>query len=431
MKHFEITYIGAGPATMFSVLKLLKKGYRKDILIIEKGKSLKDRKPTELLAGSFGLGCYSDSKITLGMEVGGNIPNIDEKKLNEYGDELLKYLNEFKCQEDSILKWDVTTLFDTAPSDLKWDVHKTCHVGTDRGREIYLNIEKYIDSFPNVKFLFETELEEAVDLLTKFQLVLRYNNNMTAVLTNKLVIATGQKSLTSDNIMRNFNLHSIPRALQLGVRVEDIMNSQYEDIIKANYDFKFVKNYSYANGVNVRVRTFCCNSGNAHTCAENTKEGFTCFNGHAYKAPDPTNHTVNYGIICEVTGLDKYSTKEEQISLMKKVNNLSSWKNDNLDDNGKPHPIKKLLDGFNHLRGLYPDEVLDSMEQFSQELNQIVNLENAHYLYPEIKLSGSTPILNKYFETEKNNLYMIGDCALSRGILKSALMGIILAEHIK
>ena len=28
MKYFDIAYVGAGPATMFSVLQLLKKGYK-------------------------------------------------------------------------------------------------------------------------------------------------------------------------------------------------------------------------------------------------------------------------------------------------------------------------------------------------------------------------------------------------------------------
>ena len=248
--------------------------------------------------------------------------------------------------------------------------------------------------------------------------------------TNKLILATGQKNGIPAKLIQKFNLNSTPRALQLGVRVVDEMNSNYEEIIKANYDFKFVKSYDW-EGVKVRVRTFCCNSGNAHTCAENAPEGFTCFNGHAYKTPDPTNNTVNYGIICEVVGLDKYKDKESHIELMKQVNTINTWEHDNFT-NGKPIPKRKLNDGFEHLKGLYPDEILKSLTDFVIELNNLIDLDKAYYLYPEVKLSGLIPDLNyKTFETSKTNLYMIGDCSVTRGIIKSSITGIMFAENLE
>ena len=203
------------------------------------------------------------------------------------------------------------------------------------------------------------------------------------------------------------------------------MNSQYEKIIKANYDFKFVKYFDYGV-LHGRVRTFCCNSGNAHTCAEKSSEGFTCFNGHAYRAPDPNNHTVNYGIMCEVHSLSNYNSKESQIEMMKKVNALPQWESDNFDSQGNTQPKRKLLDGFDHLKGIYPSTVIEEIE----ELNKVVPLDNAKYLDPEIKLSGATPTLSSNFETQLNNLYMIGDCALTRGIVKSSITGIMFAEYI-
>lgn len=49
IKQYDLCYVGAGPATMFSVLKLVEEGYKGDILILEKGKSLRTRSRSEVI----------------------------------------------------------------------------------------------------------------------------------------------------------------------------------------------------------------------------------------------------------------------------------------------------------------------------------------------------------------------------------------------
>ena len=423
MNNFDICFIGAGPATMFALLKLIQKDYKGEIAIVEKGKSIKTRLPNEVVSGAFGAGLFSDSKLSSALDVGGVIPGLSQYKLTKYEGEILEILNRFNDGEP--MCWDETTKFDTTPSDLSWNKHNTLHVGTDRGKLIYSKIEDYITSHPNIHFFFETEVKDVFELTGNSGYEVMLSKKPTYLVAKRLVLATGQKNVLPSKIINKFDLKSTPRAFQIGVRVEDQMNSQYEKIIHANYDFKFVKEYEYENGVKVRVRTFCCNSGNAHTCAEVNSEGFTCFNGHALKTPDPTNNTVNYGIMCEVEGLDKYNTKEEQIKLMKDINKIPCWKMDNFPAIGiQPQPARPLLSGFEQLEGYYPDEVIKSMEDFVNELNKVVDLSKAHYLYPETKLSGNIPELNyTTFETKQPHLYMIGDCAISRGIVKASYTG--------
>ena len=286
-------------------------------------------------------------------------------------------------------------------------------------------MEKYITSQPNIELITETEVLDVFRDKAKeeFTLVLANNN---AITTKNVVIATGQKNKLPGLVMKLFNISTTPSAFQIGIRVEDTMNPQYEKIIKSNYDFKFVKEYSYKNGIKVRVRTFCCNSGNAHTCAEKNNEGFTCFNGHAFKTPDPNNHTVNYGIMCEVEGTDKFDTKDKQINLMKEINNDASWKYDNFDTNGNVRPKHKLLGNLTVIERYYPKEVIKSIKDFIQELNKVVDLSNAHYLYPEVKLNeGRKPLLTGGWETSIKGLYMLGDCTgYTRSILKSSISGL-------
>ena len=376
---YNLTFVGAGPSTIGAILKLIDKEYKGKILIIEKGKSLNSRQPNEVLNGFAGAGCFSDSKLSSALDVGGVIPGLTKEKLDEYSSYILTKLSNFKANtlSPSPLKWDNISTFDTTGTGLKWDTHDTCHVGTDNGQAIYKEIEKFIALQPNIELLFETEVLDVANLgEDKYTL---YLSNGQTIETNKLVLATGQKNNLPAKLIMKFNLTSTPRALQLGVRVVDELNDQYRDIIKANYDFKFVKSYTYGD-IRVRVRTFCCNSGNAHVCAEKAPEGFTCFNGHAYKTPDPTNNTVNYGIICEVEGLEAYKEKINQIELMKKVNTISNWYEDNFTPNQtEPVPAKKLLEGFEHLRGYYPEEVIESLIDFTQELSKIIDLSKASH----------------------------------------------------
>lgn len=430
---YDCIFVGAGPSTMFGVLELIDKGYKGKILIVEKGKSLKYRQPTEVISGVFGAGTFSDSKLTSALDVGGVIPKLTQKQLEYYEDIILNNIRRFKSLTEykDGLDWEITRDFDTSNSSLHWNQHKTCHVGTDIGQKIYYEIEKFISSQPNVSILTETEVVKVEYNENNYIVEVKNGDQTQSYTSTNLILATGQKSTLPSKIIEEFNLDSTSRAFQLGIRVVDEINPQYEDIIKANYDFKFVKEYLYDN-VKVRVRTFCCNSGNAHVCAERAKEGFTCFNGHSYKISDPNNHSVNYGIMCEVDGLENYSSKESQIELMKKVNSISTWESDNFNSiNEEPVPKRKLLDGFDFLKNYYPQEILDSLKDFTSELNKLVDLDKAYLLYPEIKLSGEIPNLNyTTFETKQKGLYMIGDCAISRGIIKSSLTGIMFADNL-
>lgn len=430
MKIYDLTFIGAGPATITAVLELIENKYQGNICIVEKGKDLDHRQPNEVVSGFAGAGVYSDGKLSSSWKnVGGYIPWLSEEDFNRYENKIINYYKKFTDNPDK-LKWAVTTDFDTSPSPLKWDIHKTLHLGTEVTRNIFYNIYRYITSQPNIDLITEVEVLDIYKNKLKNEFTLALTGSR-AITTKNVVVATGQKNKLPGLLMKLFDIKTTPSAFQIGVRVEDIINPQYEKIIKANYDFKFVKEYSYKNGVKVRVRTFCCNSGNAHTCAEKNSEGFTCFNGHAFKTPDPNNHTVNYGIMCEVEGTDKFDSKDKQINLMKEINASDMWEFNNFDIDGSVKPKCKLLGELTAIEKYYPKEVIKSMKDFIQELNKVVDLSQAHYLYPEVKLNeGRKPLLTDGWETNIKGLYMIGDCtAYTRGILKSSLSGIMFVEY--
>ena len=85
----DIVIVGAGPAGIFTALEMLKKGTDKKIVLVEKGHSIKDRRcpksvtkkcvncnPCHITTGFSGAGAFSDGKLSLSYEVGGELPSL-------------------------------------------------------------------------------------------------------------------------------------------------------------------------------------------------------------------------------------------------------------------------------------------------------------------------------------------------------------------
>ena len=89
MNH-DVLIIGAGPAGIFTALELLKQGSRKKILMIEKGSAVEKRSCPKsktgkcvncrpychITTGFSGAGAFSDGKLSLSCEVGGDLPQL-------------------------------------------------------------------------------------------------------------------------------------------------------------------------------------------------------------------------------------------------------------------------------------------------------------------------------------------------------------------
>ena len=86
MHDYDVIIIGAGPAGIFTALELPKKAPEKRILMIDGGSTRHHRvcparttglcvscKPCNIMNGWAGAGAFSDGKLSLSEEVGGNL----------------------------------------------------------------------------------------------------------------------------------------------------------------------------------------------------------------------------------------------------------------------------------------------------------------------------------------------------------------------
>ena len=86
----DVVIVGAGPAGIFTAMEMIRQGSRKKIVMVEKGQSVENRccpkdkthkcmncKPyCHITTGFSGAGAFSDGKLSLSYEVGGDLPSL-------------------------------------------------------------------------------------------------------------------------------------------------------------------------------------------------------------------------------------------------------------------------------------------------------------------------------------------------------------------
>ena len=100
--QYDLIIVGAGPAGIFTALELLRRNSQAKMLLIEKGKPVERRrcpkdktgtcvncKPTcAITTGFSGAGAFSDGKLSLSYQVGGELPDLIGE---DFAQELIDY----------------------------------------------------------------------------------------------------------------------------------------------------------------------------------------------------------------------------------------------------------------------------------------------------------------------------------------------------
>ena len=87
--QYDVIMIGAGPSAIFCAYELKRNKSDMKVLMIEKGRRIEKRacpkrntkvcvgcKPCSITTGFAGAGAFSDGKLSLSPDVGGNLPEI-------------------------------------------------------------------------------------------------------------------------------------------------------------------------------------------------------------------------------------------------------------------------------------------------------------------------------------------------------------------
>jgi uncharacterized FAD-dependent dehydrogenase len=433
----RIVYVGAGVSTQYGVLHLLKCGYDpKKIIIIEKGDSIYDRKPSDVMSGAGGAGTYSDFKVLESWTQGGIFtPDYVELKTANRIAEIVKgYIHEYHPDPTKIMYTtpeEVPQWLLDSPFDLK---QAPCfHLGTDYGRQQVQSIFEYFDKV-GVKQYYNTEVTdiefEHKKIWANTVKSKDYPEGIIHINYDKVILAGGKSGVDFlDSLIKKYNIKTKPRAAQLGLRYETD-GKYFKELTKFAYDFKLYKKWN-----NISGRSFCVNSYAAFVAPEITY-GKLSFNGHAYKDPLKYNGLTNFGIMLEIKDEIEFpfDFKQKLVSFFNKDGKSASYSPTNrkpsLTDEGKEMPcysttLEHLKEGY----GKYADYILE----FIEDLNKTFNINDDYIVYlPEIKYISNTLEFNNsdFSLVDYPDVHIQGDNGMSRGIWIASISGVYLSEHI-
>ena len=307
----DVVIVGAGPAGIFTALEMLRKGSKKKIIIIEKGKAIENRrcpkaqtskcmncKPfCHITTGFSGAGAFSDGKLSLSYEVGGNLPElIGADKAQETIDYTDKIYLEFGADthiegignDEEVKKIRMRAI----KAGLKLVDCPIRHLGTEKAQDIYYAIEQHLLN-NGVEILFGYECSDLIlnDDECKGVYVTDGKNSL-EIEAEHTIIATGRRG--ADWLEKLCGEHSIahqPGTVDIGVRVE-VRNEIMETVNKVLYESKLV---GYPKPFKNKVRTFCQNPG-GFVSQENYDNDLAVVNGHSYKELKSNN--TNLSILC-------------------------------------------------------------------------------------------------------------------------------------
>jgi len=462
--HYDVVIVGAGPAGIFTALEMIKKDTSKKIMLIEKGAPVDKRhcpkdqtkvcvncKPyCHITTGFSGAGAFSDGKLSLSYEVGGDLPElIGRQKVQDYIHYTDKIYLEFGADDhvEGLENNDAIKGIrkHAIQGGLKLVDCPIRHLGTEKAQEIYYKIQEYILKH-GVEIKFNTKANDII--IEDGQVTGIIAENLVTKEINQIdgdhvVIAAGRKG--ADWLKSLCLKHDVDHragTVDIGVRVE-VRNEVMEEVNNVLYESKLI---GYVEPFRDKVRTFCQNPG-GFVSQENYDNDLAVVNGHSYKEKKSNN--TNLAILSSHNFCAPFN---QPIEYGKKVSELV-----NMLGNGKilvqrygdilngKRTWDKELDRSNveptlvdavagDLTAAIPYRPMTNILNFIAALDAVVPgfASPETLLYgPEVKFYSNKIILKDNFETNIGNLYCLGDSSgWTRGLMMASLMGVIMGQNL-
>ena len=463
----DVLIIGAGPSGIFTALEMLKNGSKKKIMIVEKGLPVEKRhcpkaktgkcvncKPDyNITTGFSGAGAFSDGKLSLSCEVGGNLPDLIghefAQQMIEYTDGIYLSFGADKKVEgvghDEKIK---AIRLRAIQAGLKLVDCPIRHLGTEMAQELYGKIEKHLTD-NGVEIIFKTECVDLIveDGRAKVAVFLpcgKPESEKFSVSADNVVIATGRKGADwLEDMCKKHNIEHLPGTVDIGVRVE-VRNEVMEDVNEALYESKLI---GYPEPFTNKVRTFCQNPGGFVSQENYDNNSLAVVNGHSYKNTKSDN--TNLAILCSHNFRPPF---DEPIPYAKKVGELvnmladghilvqrygdilagkRTWQEDLARSNVRP-TLPDAVAG--DLTAAMPYRTLMNIIKFIEAVDKVVPgfASEETLLYgPEIKFYSNKVKMDEKFNTNIEGLHCLGDSSgWTRGLMMASVMGVLMGREL-
>ena len=459
-KHYDVIIIGAGPSGIFCAYELIERKPDMRILMIEKGRSIEKRscpkrvtgrcmgcKPCNITTGFAGAGAFSDGKLSLSPDVGGNLPEIlgydETKKLMGESDAIYLKFGADKNVYGLDKKQEIEDIRRRAiKANLKLIECPIRHLGTEEGYKIYQRIQEWLTE-KGVEMRFNTMVTD----------ILIEDGAVRGVVTDKgeqfysEEIAAGIGREGSDWFSHICDRHGIETqvgTVDIGVRVE--VRDEIMDFLNKNlYEAKLVY---HTPTFDDKVRTFCTNpSGEVAT--EYYDEGLAVVNGHAYKSQDMKTENTNFALLVSKNFTKPFKTPIEYGKHVAQLSNMLCDGKIMVQTFGdflrgrrtteerlcRTNLIPTLKDAVpGDLSLVLPYRIMLDIKEMLFALDKVTPgiASDETLLYGvEVKFYSNKVIVDRNFETSVRGLRAMGDGAsVTRGLQQASANGLCVARAI-
>lgn len=461
---YDVIIIGAGPAGIFTALEVTKLNKDLSILILDKGRSIENRKCPERITGKCvkcnpcaitfgwsGAGAFSDGKLSLSPEVGGRILEYfseeECKNLIKYCDDI--YLNfganktVYGLNNEKIDK----IKYESSKHNIKLVECPVRHLGTELAYDVLKRMYHYLIDNTNTEF---SELTEAEKVLVKDGKVIgvRINKNgkIKEIKGKYVVVAPGRGGAEWwSKESKDLGLKTVNNAVDIGVRVE-VPNSIMDHLTKDLYEAKLVY---YSDTFDNKVRTFCMNPGGIVSEEHYDDGAIAVVNGHSYSEKELRTDNTNFAMLVSTSFTEPFDRPIAYGKYIAELGNMLTGGGimvQRLGDllNGRRTDYSRLKKSTTiptlksavpgDLSFVLPQRHLTSIVEALKAFDKIapgLYSKNTLLYGVEVKFYSSKFETNNRFETSIENLYTIGDGAgITRGLMQASTTGVVVARDI-
>ncbi|MGE4548540.1 MAG: NAD(P)/FAD-dependent oxidoreductase [Intestinibacillus sp.] len=464
MQKYNIVIIGAGPAGIFTALELRRRKFAGSILMVEQGAPIERRgcpksrtkecvhcQPfCHITSGFSGAGAFSDGKLSLSCEVGGDLPELIGA---EFAQELIGSTDEIYLEfgadrsvEGQGVNEEIKGIRRRAiQAGLKLVDCPIRHLGTEMAQQVYGDIQQWLLAH-DVEIRFGTICRDAViEDGTCVGVVLESARGgaQETVRGDRIIVATGRKGAGwLEGLCRTHGIAHEAGPVDIGVRVE-VRNEVMEEVNNLLYESKLI---GYPQPFGNKVRTFCQNPG-GFVSQENYDDGLAVVNGHSYKNLKSEN--TNLAILCSHHFQHPF---DQPIAYAKKIGELTNmlgaghllvqrygdilegkrtWQDELSRSNVRP-TLPDAVAG--DITSAMPYRTMMNIINFIRAVDQVVPgfAADETLLYaPELKFYSNRVRMNDRLETSVRNLHCLGDSSgWTRGLMMASIMGVRMAQLI-
>lgn len=460
MEKYDVIIVGAGPSGIFCAYELIRQRPSLRVLMLEKGRRIEQRQcpkrktkecvgcqPCSITTGFAGAGAFSDGKLSLSPDVGGNLPGIlgydKAMELIHESDEIYLKFGADKNVYGMGKEKEIREIRRKAiNANLKLVECPIRHLGTEEGYKIYSRLQEH---------LLQQGIEMKFGAMVKNVLV--EEGRAVGVVTKagesfygkEIVCAIGREGADwFSHICKEHEIETKVGTVDIGVRVE-VRDEVMEFLNQNLYEAKLIY---HTPTFDDKVRTFCTNpSGEVAT--EYYEDGLAVVNGHAYKSNELKTSNTNFALLVSKNFTKPFKTP---IAYGKQIAQLSNMLCDGkilvqtfgdfrrgrrtteerLCRNNLIPTLKDAVPG--DLSLVFPHRIMVDIEEMIFALDKVTPgiASDETLLYGvEVKFYSNKVVVDREFKTNLPGLRAIGDGAsVTRGLQQASANGLSVARSI-